>query len=468
MTETFEAALAQRVDAMLDSCTCCGKCVEVCPVTGPGGVKAESREVIAGIVDIVRTGEGPEASRKWANACVLTGECIKACDYGVNPRFLLGMARVAMARRKDEAPERRRQGVDGFRKVARDVTHISRMQLDDALLARLGQKADSPTGRTTAPDFVFYTGCNVLKTPHIALLALDIMDTLGITYQVLGGPSHCCGIVQMRTGDIATSGRFAESTMDKLARTKSGQVISWCPSCHVQFTETTLPTVEKARGSRPFEMTPFMLFLRAHLDRLRPQLKERVEMRVALHRHPGIKGVVEAAEDILRAVPGVELIDLGQPAVGLMSNYFRALPAYRRELQKKELDAAEAAQIDALVAVYHADHRELCAHERDYPFRIMNLLEIVGQSMGIRHDDKFKRLKMMQDAEAIAADCEDLIAQHGLDPDATRQAIQAMLDEQPLPLRGPPPFPPPTQVGPARLAHHSAEPGQARVLSGEG
>ena len=96
---------------------------------------------------------------------------------------------------------------------------------------------------------MFYTGCNVLKTPHIALLALDIMDTLGVTYQVLGGPSHCCGVVQMRTGDVATSGRFAENTMDKLARSKSGQVVSWCPSCHVQFTETTLPTVEKTRGS---------------------------------------------------------------------------------------------------------------------------------------------------------------------------------------------------------------------------
>src|ERR1700736_367331 len=436
MTETFEAALAQRVDAMLDACTRCGKCVEVCPVTGPGGVNAEPRDVIAGIIDIVRTGEGPQASRKWADACVLTGECIKACDYGVNPRFLLGMARVAMARRKDAAPERRRQGVEGFRKVARDVTHISRLQLDDTLLARLSQKADHHSEAPDAPDFVCYTGCNVLKTPHIALLALDIMDTLGITYQVMGGPTHCCGIVQMRSGDVATSGRFAESTMDKLARSKSGQVISWCPSCHVQFTETTLPTIEKTRGARPFEMTPLMLFLRGQLDRLRPHLRERVEMRVALHRRPGIRGVVEAAEDILRAVPGIELVHLGQPAVGLMSNYFRALPAYRRELQKNELDAAERAGIDALVAVYHADHRELCAHERDYPFRIINMLEIVGDSMGLHHDDHFKRLKMLQDVDAIAADCSDLISRHGLDPETTRQAIVAMLEEQPLPLRG--------------------------------
>ena len=149
MTATFETALAARVEAMADACTRCGKCVEVCPVTGPGGVNAEPVAVICGIIDILRTGDGPEASRKWANACVLTGECIKACDYGVNPRFMLGMARVAMARHRDEPPQRRRQGVDGFRKVAREVTHISQMQLDDELLTRLGQK---PGGNADARD----------------------------------------------------------------------------------------------------------------------------------------------------------------------------------------------------------------------------------------------------------------------------------------------------------------------------
>jgi heterodisulfide reductase subunit D len=436
MTDTFESALSARVAAMADACIRCGKCVEVCPVTGAGGVDGKPVAVIGGIIDILRTGDGPEASRKWANACVLSGECIKACDYGVNPRFMLGMARLAMTRHRDAPGEQRRQGVAGFRKVAREVTHIAQMQLDDALLARLGQNPRNRATPDTPPDFVFYTGCNVLKTPHIALIALDIMDRLGVTYEVLGGPDHCCGIVQMRAGDVATSGRLAARTMDKLAHSRSGQVISWCPSCHVQFTETTLPALEKVRGARPFEMTPFMRFLRTKLERLRPLLRRRVEMRVALHRHPGISGVVEAAEDILRAVPGVELVDLEQPAVGLMSNYFRALPAYRRELQKNELDAAQAARVDALVAVYHADHRELCAHERDYPFRIMNVLEIVGASMGINHDDHFKRLKKLQDVDAIMADCQDLIARHGLDVETTRHAIAAMLDEQPLPLRG--------------------------------
>jgi len=438
MTDTFETALNNRANDMVDACTKCGACFEACPITAAAGIaEADPGQAIAGVLDIVRSGDGPEASRKWASSCVLSGECIKVCNYGVNPRFLLNMARIAMARTKNEPNERRRLGVNGFRLLSRDVTHLSKMQLTDAQLERLGQRSGlQPDVTAELPDVVFYTGCNVLRTPHIALLALDIMDALGVSYRVMGGPSHCCGIVQMRSGDIGTSGRLAENTLDKLARSKSGQVLAWCPSCFVQFSEMTLPTVERTRGEKPFEMTPFMLFLRAHLDRLQPLFRERVEMLIALHRHPGVAGVMEAAEDILNAVPGIELINLGQPAVGLMSNYLSALPAYKRDLQLKELEAARDARVDALAAVYHADHREFCAHERDWPFEIINVLEIVGASMGLRQEDHYKRFKLTQNVEAIVADCADLIANHGLDVEGTRAAVQAMLDEQPLALVG--------------------------------
>ena len=433
----FETALGQRVEDMLDACTRCGKCVDVCPSVKPAGIAdASATDIISGILDIVRSGEGPEASRTWAASCMLSGECIKACDYGVNPRFLLAMARLAMTKAGSELPERRRQGVERYRDLGRDVTMLSRLQLDGDALTRLGQQSASVSTPDETPDFVFYTGCNVLKTPHIALLALDIMDALGVTYQVMGGPSHCCGVLQLRAGDVEVSGRMGSNSIEKLSRSKSGQVISWCPSCYVQFTETTLPTIERQGGSRPFEMTPFMRFLDGRLAQLIPHLRRRVEMRVALHQHPGVSGVMEAAAEILRAIPGLELVDLKQPAVGLQSISLGVLPAFKRELQLHELQAAAEAGVDALITVYHSEHRELCAHERDWPFRIVNFLEIVGASMGLYHDDHFKRLKMLQDADPILADCRDLVEQHGLDVEATRQAIKAMLDEQPVPLRG--------------------------------
>jgi heterodisulfide reductase subunit D len=164
-----------------------------------------------------------------------------------------------------------------------------------------------------------------------------------------------------------------------------------------------------------------------------------VPMRVALHKHPGVAGAMEAAEALLRAVPGIEIVDLQQPAIGLQSIMVGALPAYKRELQQRELEAAQAAGIDALVTVYHSDHRELCAHERDWPFRILNILEIVGASMGLHEEDIYKRLKLMQDADAIVADCSDLVAQHKLNIEEARSVVaKAMLADQPLSLRGPP------------------------------
>jgi Fe-S oxidoreductase len=435
---TYEAALTQRTAHMLDACTSCGKCVEVCPSVAPAGLgEANPREVISGVLDIVRTGDGPKASQSWATSCMLSGDCIKACNYGVNPRFLLAMARAAMLKHAQEVPQRRRDAVARYRETSRDVAVLSRLQLEAAMLERLGQRPASVASPSAAPDFIFYTGCNVLKTPHIALLALDIMDRLGVSYQVMGGPSHCCGILHMRSGDVETSGRMGSTSIQKMSHSKSGQVLSWCPSCYVQFTETTLPTIERQNGSRPFEMTPFIRFLRDRIAALKPHLQTAVPWRVALHQHPGVLGIVAAASELLAAVPGVSLVDLKQPAVGLQSINLAVLPAYRRELELRELEAARDAGVDALVAVYHSDHRSLCAHQRDWPFRIVNLLDVIGQSMDLGRHDRYKQLKILQDVDLILAECSDLMQRNDVDLALARDVItKTLLGEQPLPLAG--------------------------------
>ena len=89
-------------------------------------------------------------------------------------------------------------------------------------------------------------------------------------------------------------------------------------------------------------------------------------------------------------MPGIEIVDLKRRRSACRASTSRAARRSRRELQLKELEAARKAGVDALVAVYHSDHRELCAHERDWPFRIVNILEIVGESMGLSQDDRYK------------------------------------------------------------------------------
>jgi Fe-S oxidoreductase len=71
---SFEAALGERVDRMLDACTRCGKCVEVCPSVKPAGIAdARPEDIIGGIIEILRGGDGPEISRIWSQSCMLSG-----------------------------------------------------------------------------------------------------------------------------------------------------------------------------------------------------------------------------------------------------------------------------------------------------------------------------------------------------------------------------------------------------------
>jgi hypothetical protein len=170
---------------------------------------------------------------------------------------------------------------------------------------------------------------------------------------------------------------------------------------------------------------------------LRPHLVRPVNQRIALHLHHGVAGVADAARRLLAAVPGVEIVELEQPEIGLMSNYLRPLPKMHAQLHLDELTAAERAGIDALAAIYHADHRDLCAHERDLPFAIVNILDVVGASMGLERNDHFKRLKMKQDADLILDDCTEMLTRYDFDREAARSVIEkALLGDQPLPLRG--------------------------------
>jgi len=425
----FEPALHIRTQDVLDRCTACGRCVEVCPMPGPAGLNtADAPGIAAGVLAMLRGEAAPDASVRWASVCSGSGHCIPACPEGVNPRFMLSMARLAMQRGKD-APARRKDGFTRFTGMTTGVRVLSRLQLPPELLARF-RPDDDPDD--IPPDVVFYTGCNLLKTPHIALLCFDIMEALGIRYRVMGGPSHCCGVLQFRAGDLATSGRIANRTVDRLG-SAGGRVLTWCPTCQTQLGEVVVPS---RRADARLELTPFLRFLFERREDLRPLLRHPVNKRVGLHEHPGVAGVSEAAEAVLRMIPGLDFVDLAQPRVGYMCNMLNALPEYKRAVHRDQLQAAADAGVTTLAGIYHACHRELCSHERDWPFEVVNFLELVGESMGLTRPDLFKRLKLMQDVDAVLADAGPMIALHGLDLDEARAVVlRDMLEEQPLPLR---------------------------------
>src|SRR5579862_8697230 len=104
----FMEAVQARVAETLDACTRCGKCVEACPMVEPAGLDpANAVAIIEGILDLLAGGAGTPDAERWAQVCTNSGKCIPACDYGINPRFMVNMARVAAKAKLGEAAVRR-------------------------------------------------------------------------------------------------------------------------------------------------------------------------------------------------------------------------------------------------------------------------------------------------------------------------------------------------------------------------
>ena len=274
----------------------------------------------------------------------------------------------------------------------------------------------------------------MLKTPHIGLLCLDVLERLGTTYEVQGGPSACCGILPSRPGDTANGGRQAFGTLDKMAASKTSEVLSWCPTCQIQFGETMIPSYREVTGSS-LDMTMFPVYLASRLDELRPHLTRRVERRVALYEYAGELGVMPAVRTLLAAVPGVEIVEIETSSIGYTSTALAPLGNYHKTTIASALRDAEAAGVDTLVTIYHGDHREFAGHESEWPFTVANYMELIGESMGIARPDLFKQLTLMRDADAILAASKTQIEAHGLDPELVRDVvINDMLGAQALPV----------------------------------
>ena len=429
--EQFVVSLDERVNDILDACTKCGACASVCPTPKIAGLTESPEELGKGIVKILQGETITGDSKAWAELCCGSGFCQSVCEEGINPRFMLSMARRAINSRED-LESRRIKGKKAFQKMSRGVRVLSRLQLAPDILERLSPK--SHPGDKNVPDVVFYTGCNMLKTPHIGLLCLDILERLDFTYEVHGGPSTCCGILQFRPGDVEGSARQALKSIEKLTKSKSSRILSWCPTCQIQFSEVALPTYEEILSST-FNMTMFPNFLLEHLEKLKPLLQQRVEKRVALHEYSGELGVVEAVKTLLDAIPGLEVVDLGHRSAGYTGTALAPMKDYLKKSIQDTLLAAEKLNVDVLVGIYHNDHREFSGHEAAWNFKVANYMELLGESMGLDQPDIFKQFKLMGDVDAIIEASSELILQHDLDVETLREVIiQDMLDDQQLPV----------------------------------
>ncbi|MDH3602036.1 MAG: (Fe-S)-binding protein, partial [Candidatus Tectomicrobia bacterium] len=307
-TEAFMDYLEQEKQDILENCTRCGKCVEVCPMTEYTEVRdADPVHVVSQVIKLLATGETSPEAEAWIKSCAKSGTCIPACPEGVNPRKMLSLANLELKRHSASTDPlaARRAAQDNFKGLRDAIQLMLNVQLMPEDIQRL---LPGPIHQRQRPaDVVFYFGCNILRTPDIALTVLDVLDRLDVDYEVLGGTGNCCGITFMRAGEADIAHAQAGQTLQNMAAFQPQEILSWCASCNVHMHDF-VPASEQPESP----MRHVTSYLAERIDALQALFVHPVRKRVALHEHDGVDGVVSDVRRLLQAIPGLELVPIPQ------------------------------------------------------------------------------------------------------------------------------------------------------------
>jgi Fe-S oxidoreductase len=409
MTVEAQASLADHIEKAVSditaACTRCGTCVEVCPVVPFADMaRADPDKVVTGVLETLN-GAAPMsgASAKWAHQCNGCGACIPACPEGVNPRRMIMLANTQEAGQGGATPHL-------FRKMSRAIRLMAAMQLNPDDLNGLLR----PTPAHDV-DVVFYLSCNAIRTPHVLFNAMYVLDAMEIEYEVLGGPSACCGIIHSKwEGNLNAGGRVTESTLRQFGDFQPKTVLNWCPSCELHLGETI-----KGYRETTFDFDHITKYLVEHEAELKARLTTPVNMRVLLHAHEGMLEIGQNVERLLRAIPGLTVVDMVlEPGYTCGGSGADRSPQLKAQMRDETLRRVAEPGIDALVSLYHGCHQQLASAGQEHGFQVVNFTDLLVRGLGgTPRVDVLEAFRAIGDWREIARQAQPSLQTNGIDMD---------------------------------------------------
>ncbi len=381
---SIDFAKASLARASLDQCVKCTICETQCPVAratplfpGPKYVGPQAERL--------RNGESVDYSLDYCSGCAI---CTTVCPQGVKIAEINAQARAVM--KADHMPLRDRlitqTELEG--KLLTPVAPLanwamSQKPIRSVIQAVVGVHKDAPVPKATTQTFmgwfkrrkaplaspyasrgpiVFFHGCaGGYFEVQTSKATVEVLEYLG--YEVIVPKQGCCGLAQQSNGLFDGASKLVRKLATQLSTPgRELTIISSSGSCagmlrHEAHEIMGIDDPEVASvGARMVETSEFLLDL---IDRgefpvedLRP-----MDLTLPYHQPCQVKsqGMGKPAIDLMETIPGVTVIESGQPCCGIAGTY---------GLKKEKYEVAQRVG-EPLFDMIQATNPELAACETE-------------------------------------------------------------------------------------------------------
>lgn len=244
--ESFGATYIEDLEwkLILDSYACimCYRCQEVCPayntgkVLSPAAMEINKRYFLNSEGVKLAQGEASERSLTefaipteavWA--CTACGACTDICPVGNEPMRDILDIRRALVLMENDFPEQFQTAFRGMERVMNpwNVPPIERMKWAEGLVVpTIDQNPDA--------EILWWVGCapsTDARAQKTARAFVEILNTAGVNYAVLGEHEQCTGDSARRAGNEFLFNEMASANVELLDEIKVKRIVTTCPHC---------------------------------------------------------------------------------------------------------------------------------------------------------------------------------------------------------------------------------------------
>ena len=314
--------------------------------------------------------------------CLLCGSCdvtCKVCRYNMEPLEAMHELRFKFVEDGQLLPEHM-MVIEGLRK-------------EDNMLMKLkadrGKWAEGLGIKNLAEEkakVVFHAGCHLdygEGPGSNAEAAVSLLNRAGIDFGIMGKDESCCGGRAYRIGYRGEFTKFAQNNIEAWTKAGANTVVTACSDCYHTF-KRLYPEV----GSR-FEVLHIVEFVDRLIKEGKIKFSKRIPIKVTYHdpchlgrqgepyvswkgkekkirgqmvvydppkpRYNGAWGIYEPPRDVLRAIPGLELVEMERIreyawCCGAGGGVIDAYPQFSSWTAMERIEEAQSSGAEALVS----------------------------------------------------------------------------------------------------------------------